>query len=52
MKIKSMPYDKNGDFRITVEDLAYYASATNPPTLESERIRNHILGKEIIEEVI
>lgn len=51
MKIKSIPYDKNGDFKITLEDLAWWTDNTATVSPEEEKIKMHLWGISIIEEV-
>ena len=51
MKIISMPYDYNGDFRITLEDLAWWTDKSGVVANDETKIRNHLWGVEIIEEV-
>lgn len=51
MKIISMPYDYNGDFRITLEDLAWWTDKTGSIHEDERKIRLHLWGVEIIEEV-
>ena len=52
MKIKSIPYDYNGDLKITLEDLAWWADNSAWVSEEEQKIKLHLWGVEIIEDVI